>query len=47
MNKGTVLTGFLHFRPPDKASGLLSEPIVDKTDSVLEFTFVRKELVLP
>jgi|GEM_PF-2941109 len=29
MNKGTISTGFLHFRPPDKASGLLFKLILD------------------
>gem|GEM_PF-2574070 len=32
MNKGTILTGFLHFRPPNKASGRLFELILDSTD---------------
>jgi len=33
MNKGTISTGFLHFRPPDKASGLLFELILDSTEN--------------
>jgi len=32
MNKGTISTGFLHFRPPNKASGRLFGLIPDKTD---------------
>jgi len=31
MNKGTILAGFLHFRPPNKASGLLLGLILDST----------------
>ena len=34
MNNGTILTGFLHFRPSDKASGRLFELILDSTDSI-------------
>jgi len=32
MNKGTISTGFLHFRPPNKASGLLLGFVLDSTD---------------
>ena len=31
MNNGTISTGFLHFRPPNKASGRLFELILDST----------------
>ena len=31
MNKGTISTGFLHFRPPDKAFGRLFQLILDST----------------